>query len=444
MRQELWQATSSAGWPTRCRAASGRIIRAQDWHLFQFDQTHIFTLMASYFLPRGFEVGARFRYVTGNPYTPVTGVVLRLRLRRVHADGAAPPTARASGPFNQLDLRVDKIFTFDRWRLSAYLDVQNVLRADNPEAVGYNYNYTVAHPITGLPLCRFWGSGGTSDVAGDELPFLCAAPAASFSGSVDARASPISPVSFVAGLRVLGIKAEPPQIAPGASTTLTTLVVDTYGGTPTRVLEPVQPAAVAGADGQHRLRRRIGGGRLSSRSATGLTIPFVMPQVAAASLGAPDATGGVYLPLVAAVDASPRSPTAVYRLRLADAAPPNANPTIAGVFFIDASGAMSALDPTAPMPVQAGEALSLTVTFTPDSAQTYTAADGTVTTELLTTSWFCTAGELSFEKTSATQPETVLHLDQRLPSAGTLIDLYAVARDERGGTDFAHRTLLLQ
>ena len=84
------------------------------------------------------------------------------------------------------------------------------------------------------------------------------------------------------------------------------------------------------------------------------------------------------------------------------------------------------------------------MTFTPDSAQSYTAADGTVTTETLTTSWFCTAGDLSFEKTSATQPVTVLHLDQRLPSAGAQIDLYAVAHDERGGTDFAHRTLLLQ
>ena len=105
---------------------------------------------------------------------------------------------------------------------------------------------------------------------------------------------------------------------------------------------------------------------------------------------------------------------------------------------------MSPLDAATPMVVHSGDALSLSVTFAPDSAQTYTAADGTVTTETLTTSWFCTAGDLSFEKTSATQPETVLHLDQRLPSAGAQIDLYAVARDERGGTDFAHRTLLLQ
>lgn len=251
------------------------------------------------------------------------------------------------------------------------------------------------------------------------------------------------PVSFVAGLRVLGIQAEPPQIAPGASTTVAALVVDTAGGTPTAawsqcLLPPLPGEAVntACVEGS--------AGAALAPIGEGLTIPFVMPQVTAASLGAPDATGGVYLPLVAAVESSPQTLIAVYRLRLGDDAPANINPTIADVFSVDPSGAMSALDASAPTPVQAGDALSLTATFAPDSAQTYTAADGTVTTETLTTSWFCTAGALSFEKTSATQPVTVLHLDQRLPSSGAQIDLYAVAHDERGGADFAHRTLLLQ
>jgi hypothetical protein len=256
------------------------------------------------------------------------------------------------------------------------------------------------------------------------------------------------PVSFVVGLRVLGIKAEPPQIAPGASTTLTTLAVDTDGATPAASWNqcnlpplPGQTVNAACVDGSAAADLQPIG--------DGLTIPFVMPQVTAASLGGPDATGGVYLPLVAAVDASPQaaSPqalTAVYRLRLADADPANANPSIADVLSVDAAGAMSALEETAPTPVQSGGTLSLTVTFAPGSAQSYIAADGTVTTETLTTSWFCTAGALSFEKTSATQPVTVLQLDQRLPATGTQIDLYAVARDERGGTDFAHRTLLLQ
>ena len=62
-----------------------------------------------------------------------------------------------------------------------------------------------------------------------------------------------------------------------------------------------------------------------------------MPQVAAASLGAPDATGGVYLPLVAAVSDSPQTLTAVYRLRLADGRRRNTNPTIADV-IVDRRG----------------------------------------------------------------------------------------------------------
>ena len=131
----------------------------QSWYPFEFDQTNILTVMLSYFLPRGFEVGARYRYVTGDPYTPVTGSFYdSVSDKYTPLDG--PMNGARLGPFNQLDLRVDKVFTFDRWRFSIYLDVQNVLRADNPEAVGYNYNYTIPHPITGLPLLPILGIRG--------------------------------------------------------------------------------------------------------------------------------------------------------------------------------------------------------------------------------------------------------------------------------------------
>jgi TonB family protein len=131
----------------------------QSWYLFAFDQTNILTLVLSYFLPRGFEVGGRYRYVTGDPYTPVIGSFFD-SVSNSYIPLAGPTNSARLGPFNQLDLRVDKIFTFDRWRLWLYLDVQNVLRADNPEAVGYNYNYTIPHNITGLPLLPILGIRG--------------------------------------------------------------------------------------------------------------------------------------------------------------------------------------------------------------------------------------------------------------------------------------------
>ena len=131
----------------------------QSWYPFEFDQTNILTVMLSYFLPRGFEVGGRFRYVTGDPYTAVTGAFYD-SVSDSYTPLAGPMNGARLGSFSQLDLRVDKVFTFDRWRLSFYLDVQNVLRADNPEAVGYNYNFTIVHPITGLPLLPILGIRG--------------------------------------------------------------------------------------------------------------------------------------------------------------------------------------------------------------------------------------------------------------------------------------------
>ncbi|HXU62768.1 MAG TPA: hypothetical protein VN962_13755 [Polyangia bacterium] len=271
--------------------------------------------------------------------------------------------------------------------------------------------------------------------------FFIAAALVALATLMGCQSFPDPPVSFVAGLRVLGVKAEPPEAAPGDSATISALAVDTPGAAPDATWsacfatpmpgEAVNPDCVqAGADWQS-----VG---------QGLSITATMPPVSVEALGGPDVTGGVYLPLVADVRDATGAVSAVYRWRLAGSVSPNANPALASVYRLDAAGGMVALDPGAPTAVAAGDALSLGVTFADGSAQDYTRADGATVTEILTTSWFCTAGTLSFEKTSAVQPETVLHLDQRVPPSGSSIDLWAVARDERGGTDFAHRVLLLK
>jgi TonB family protein len=158
IRQELWK--NFFGWASYTLSRSERKDHPdQTWHRFQFDQTHILTLMGSYVLPRGWQVGARFRYVTGNPYTPVLGAYFDSNSGRYTALQGLPFSTRLD-PFMQLDLRVDKTFTFDKWRLSLYLDVQNVTRASNPEAFGYNFDFSKAHPISGLPLLPIFGIRG--------------------------------------------------------------------------------------------------------------------------------------------------------------------------------------------------------------------------------------------------------------------------------------------
>ncbi|HXJ21113.1 MAG TPA: hypothetical protein VMT03_12855 [Polyangia bacterium] len=254
---------------------------------------------------------------------------------------------------------------------------------------------------------------------------------------------PDPPVSFVAGLRVLGIKAEPPEVPAGATSDLTTLAVDTAGNAITATWtecfvaplpgQTVNPDCLTGLSSSN-----------SQAIGSGLDITVTMPQVTAESLGSPDSTGGVYFPFAAQVTNGADEVLPVYRLRLADGGSVNHNPAILSLSNTDSSGTATPLDPQSPMPVTTGQKLSLSVTVSPDSAESYVRADGTNVTEVVTTSWFCTAGELSFEKTSDAQPLTVLSLDQRLPAPGSTIDLWAVARDDRGGMDYTHRELLLQ
>jgi len=128
--------------------------------LAPFDQTHILTILGSYRLGHGWEVGARFRLVSGNPYTPSaygfydanTGVYLPLT--------SYPQNNSRLPLFNQLDIRVDKTWKFAHWQFGIYADVQNVYNAANVEGISYNYNYVKQSFVTGLPFLPSIGLRG--------------------------------------------------------------------------------------------------------------------------------------------------------------------------------------------------------------------------------------------------------------------------------------------
>jgi hypothetical protein len=148
------------GWVSYTLMRSERLDHpGDDWRLFELDQTHILTLIASYKLPYGFQVGLRFRYVTGNPTTPILAASYDSNTDRYIPIQGALNSERLAA-FHQLDLRIDKVFTFDRWRLSLYLDVQNVYYASNPEGVSFNFDYTQQSPINGLPIFPALGIRG--------------------------------------------------------------------------------------------------------------------------------------------------------------------------------------------------------------------------------------------------------------------------------------------
>jgi hypothetical protein len=152
IRQPLWHGLS--GWVAYTLSRSERKDHPNEpWLLYDYDQTHILTFILNYKLPWwGLQAGIRFRYVTGDPTTPYVGGIRDTLYQDYEAILGTTNSARLPD-FQQLDVRVDKTFTFNRWRLGLYLEVQNVYNHQNAESLVYGGRQLYQQGlVTGLPI----------------------------------------------------------------------------------------------------------------------------------------------------------------------------------------------------------------------------------------------------------------------------------------------------
>jgi len=131
----------------------------EDERLFDFDQPHIMTAVASYSFENGWSLGGRFRLVSGNPDTPVIGSILD-STSNVYVPLYGENNSDRLATFHQLDVRIDKVFIFDEWELNAYLDIQNVYNQPNQEGWTYNFDFTDRQILSGLPILPILGVKG--------------------------------------------------------------------------------------------------------------------------------------------------------------------------------------------------------------------------------------------------------------------------------------------
>lgn len=127
--------------------------------LFDYDQTHILTLVGRYWFGETWSVGARWRFVSGSPTTPILGGIWRGDRDEYEPIPGATNSDRLPA-FHQLDLRIDKTWVFEDWELSGYLSLSNAYNHANVESVGYNFDYTQSDDVTGLPLLPILGVKG--------------------------------------------------------------------------------------------------------------------------------------------------------------------------------------------------------------------------------------------------------------------------------------------
>jgi hypothetical protein len=128
------------------------------WRPGPFDQTHNLIVVGSYRF-RDWETGASYRLVTGTPRTPVTGSFFDADFGTYTRENGPPGSAR-NPIYSQLDVRVERRFTFDYWVLGIYLDIINVLNSENAEGVLYDYRSRQSAPLRGVPILPILGLRG--------------------------------------------------------------------------------------------------------------------------------------------------------------------------------------------------------------------------------------------------------------------------------------------
>jgi TonB family protein len=156
LRQEL--SHGLFGWITYSLIRSERKDHPDaGWRLLDYDQTHVASVLASYDLGSGWQVGARFRYATGVPRTPVMGSYFDARDDQYEPLFGGQNTTRVPA-FYQLDARIERTFTLADHRTNVFADIQNLTDRKNPEEIIYNFDYTVRKYITGLPTLAVIGA----------------------------------------------------------------------------------------------------------------------------------------------------------------------------------------------------------------------------------------------------------------------------------------------
>jgi hypothetical protein len=123
------------------------------WLPSSWDNRHLFNVTATKKFNRNWDLGFKWRFVGGAPYTPYDEERSMLKAAwdlqgQGYLDYSRFNSQRLKS-FHQLDIRVDKQYFFRGWSLMLYLDIQNLYnhQADQPAILLRD-----SDPVTGIPL----------------------------------------------------------------------------------------------------------------------------------------------------------------------------------------------------------------------------------------------------------------------------------------------------
>jgi outer membrane receptor for ferrienterochelin and colicin len=119
-------------------SANGKMI-SSTW-----DNQHLLSFTGGYKFKRNWELGLKFRYQGGAPYTPFDETLSRLNYlsQGTGTLNYALLNNQRLGGYNSSDIRIDKKWNFKKFSLDVYLDVTNWYAAKNPAIPEYTFERT--------------------------------------------------------------------------------------------------------------------------------------------------------------------------------------------------------------------------------------------------------------------------------------------------------------
>ncbi|MFA7403880.1 MAG: TonB-dependent receptor [Pelobacteraceae bacterium] len=164
--EALVKKNKTAGWSGWLSASYTKTERHNDVtgaaFPYSYDQPLIVNLVYEWNFAKNWTFGTKWRYQSGAPFTPVIGTSTK---KDTNGNPILVPTYGAIGSerlpdYHRLDVRIAREFLFDKWKLSAYLDIINAYARQNVSGYDYNGDYTSRKNISQLPLIPALGIRG--------------------------------------------------------------------------------------------------------------------------------------------------------------------------------------------------------------------------------------------------------------------------------------------
>jgi hypothetical protein len=125
---------------------------------YDYDEPNVLNVVGNFKINPGWDLGAKFLYTTGHPYTPVNSAGTTVVNSTTFYLPQYGPTDSARLPdYVRLDFSTSIKTVYDTWEWRIYLDMTNILGTKNVLQYEYNTDYSQKTAVYDLPFLPYLG-----------------------------------------------------------------------------------------------------------------------------------------------------------------------------------------------------------------------------------------------------------------------------------------------